>query len=160
MNSGLCVDSIAAGRGPQQSESGAPTRPRRLHIVACGVIALRLDAQRSASRFLGVRSFEGAVEFVGAAAREVLEIGAARLVGQPQTRHTRANERARASSEVASLAVQQCKCYASPADNQTPELFAQASVLHPLASFFRTRALEAAPAASETRTLKETTKRT
>ena len=62
------------------SESGAPTRPRRRNIVARGGRGRRLDAQRSASRFLAVRCFQGAVEFeIGAAAREVLEIGEARL---------------------------------------------------------------------------------
>ena len=82
MNSGLCVcDRVSrVVLGTQQSESGEVARARRLHIVACGFIALRLDAQRSASRLLAVRSFEGAVEFENcAAAREVLEIGAALL---------------------------------------------------------------------------------
>ena len=60
--------------------SRARWRGRAAKIVARGGGALRLDAQRGASRFLAVRSFEGAVEFEScAAAREVLEIGAALL---------------------------------------------------------------------------------
>ena len=152
MNSGLC--------GFVESESGAPTRPRRLNIVAHAVEPVASTRSAALYDSYTCAASKAPYNLKNAAAREALEIGAAPLVKQPQTRHTRANERARASSEVASLAVQQCKCYASPADNQTPELFAQASVLHPLASFFRTQPSEAAPATSKTRTLKETTKRT
>ena len=128
-------ESGASVLGPQQSESGAPTRPRRLNIVARGGGARRLDAQRCASRFLAVRSLK-APWSLNSATREALEIGAAQLLEQRRTPHTRANERARASSEVASPAVQQCKCYASPAGNKTPSIEKLASVLHPLVCFF------------------------
>jgi hypothetical protein len=64
--------------GPQQSESGAPTRPRRLNIVAHSGFPFASTRSAKLDDLTAARSFEGACS-LNAATREVLEIGAARL---------------------------------------------------------------------------------